>query len=418
VKTNVVEKGKWGRELEVEVPAERIEKELASAYKHFQKRLELPGFRKGKVPLRLIKTRYADAIRSDVINDILPTLVEEATRETGLVPAAPPKISKLDHEPGQELTFTATLDIWPEIEVEHYEGFEVTKSVHEIADEDVEGQLKELQERQATEQLVERPLEKGDVLIADLQKLDDGGLPIIGERFEERYFLIGNEDAPSPEFEEALIGIAAGDERQVKFKYRDDLPNEELAGEEQHFSVSTREVRQRQLPELDDEFAKDVGEQFNSLDDLRQHIGEQMKQRWDYMARQQLRHELTTQLIEKNAFDLPESMVDNYLRTMRQEQQGQGHDHDHDHDVSDEERDQAVRRLKSYLLIEAVRKQAEIEVSDEDLETYLQERATEMGIELADMKRSARLDDMRREVEENKIFDLLIEKAKITEEKV
>jgi len=128
VKTNVVEKGKWGRELEVEVPAERIEKELASAYKHFQKRLELPGFRKGKVPLRLIKTRYADAIRSDVINDILPTLVEEATRETGLVPAAPPKISKLDHEPGQELTFTATLDIWPEIEVEHYEGFEVTKS--------------------------------------------------------------------------------------------------------------------------------------------------------------------------------------------------------------------------------------------------------------------------------------------------
>ncbi|MEC8646609.1 MAG: trigger factor family protein, partial [Candidatus Latescibacterota bacterium] len=113
MKTNVVEKSQWGRELEVEIEAGRIEKEPHRAYRNYQKRVEIPGFRKGKVPLRLIVSRYGASIRSEVISDMLPTFLEEATRDAGLVPAAPPQISKIDHEPGSELTFTATLDIWP-----------------------------------------------------------------------------------------------------------------------------------------------------------------------------------------------------------------------------------------------------------------------------------------------------------------
>jgi len=168
VKTNVVEKGKWERELEVEISAERIETELTSAYRKYQKRLDVPGFRKGKVPLRIIKARFGDSIRGEVISDLLPTFLEEATREADLVPAAPPSISKLEHEPGEALTFTATLDIWPEIEVENYEKLELTKMVHEVADEEIDEQLKDLQNRQASELSVERPLAQGDVLLADL----------------------------------------------------------------------------------------------------------------------------------------------------------------------------------------------------------------------------------------------------------
>jgi len=430
VKINVTEKGQWGREIEVEVEASRVEKELDKALRKYQRQLEIPGFRKGKVPLKVVKSRFGESIRGEVIGDLLPALLEEATREAGLVPAAPPQISKLDHEPGGDLTFTATLDIWPEIEVENYEKLDATRMVHEVADEEITEQLEELRRRQATEQAVERPLEKGDVLIADLQRLDEGAVPVIGERFEERYFLIGDENAPSPEFEEGLVGMSAGQERKVSFAYREDLPNEELAGKTEHFDVTAREVRERSLPELDDEFAKDVGEQFQTMAELREHISNQIQERWSAMAEQRLRSDLVGQLIEKNEFELPESMVENYLKSMKREQQAQGHDHDdhddhdhddHDHDDSehtDEEREQAVRRLKSFLLIEGVRKQAKVEITDEEFEAFAAERAEQGSIKLEDMQRSGRVDDLRRELEEKKVFDLLGEKAKIKEEKV
>ncbi len=422
MKTNVVEKSQWGRELEVEIEADRIEKELNRAYRTYQKRVEIPGFRKGKVPLRLIISRYGASIRSEVISDMLPTFLEEATREAGLVPAAPPQISKLDHEPGAALAFTATLDIWPEIELETYEGLEITRMVHEVTDDEIDSQLSELQNRQAAERAVERPLEKGDVLIADLQRLDEEGAPVEGEKFEERHFLIGDENAPSPEFEEALVGINPGEERKVQFAYREDLPNEELAGKTEHFEVKAREVRERTLPELDDEFAKDLGEQFQTLEDLRNNIKEQVVGRWDYMSKQRERSELVGQLIEKNAFELPDSMVENYLQSMRQQDQNHDHshdhDHDHDHEPSEEERENAVRRLKSYLLTEAVRKKADISVSDEEFEAHLEDRASAAGVKVEDVKRSGRADDLRRELEEDKVFALLGEKAKVTEEKV
>lgn len=416
VKTNITETSQWGRELEVEVEAARVDKELDKALRKYQKRLEIPGFRKGKVPLKIVKSRFGDSIRGEVLGDLLPTLLEEATHEAGLVPAAPPQISKLDHEPGGDLTFTAALDIWPEIEIEQYEKLDATRMVHEVADDEIDAQLEELRQRQATEQAVERPLATGDVLIADLQRLDESGVPIIGEKFEERYFLIGDENAPSPEFEEALVGIGTGEERKVSFAYREDLPNEELAGKTEHFEVTAREVRERNLPELDDEFAKDLGEQFQTLADLRSHISGQIEERWTYMAEQRLRGDLIGQLIEKNEFELPESMVENYLNSMQREQQG--HDHDHDHDHSDEEREQAVRRLKSFLLIEAVRKKAEIAVSDEEFDEFAAERAEQAGVKVEDLKRSGRVDDLRRELEEKKVFDLLGAKANIKEEKV
>ncbi len=422
MKTNVVEKSKWGRELEVVIAADQIEKELNRAYRNYQKRVEIPGFRKGKVPLRLIVSRYGASIRSEVISDMLPTFLEEATREAGLVPAAPPQISKLDHEPGSELTFTATLDIWPEVELETYEGLEITRMVHEVTDDEIDSQLSELQNRQAAEQAVERPLEKGDVLIADLQRLDEEGAPVEGERFEERHFHIGDENAPSPEFEEALVGISASEKRKVQFAYREDFPNEELAGKTEHFEVKAREVRERTLPELDDEFAKDLGEQFETLEDLRNNIREQVAGRWDYMGQQRERSELIGQLIEKNAFELPDSMVENYIQSMRQQDQNQNQSYDQDsnrdQEPSEEERENAVRRLKSYLLTEAVRKKADISVSDEEFEAHLEERANAAGVKVEDVRRNGRADDLRRELEENKVFELLGEKANVTEEKV
>ena len=411
MKTQVTEKGQWARELAVEVEAARIDAAVNKALRRYQKRLEIPGFRKGKVPLRIVEARFGSSIRAEVLRDILPSLLEEATREAGLRPAASPQISQLDHEPGGNLTFTAELDVWPEIKVEHYENLAVTRMVHEVTDEEIGAQLEDLRRNQATERVVERPLANGDVLVADLQRLDDSGLPIIGDKYEKHHILIGDENALSPEFEEALVGMSAGEERKVRFAYRDDLPNEEFAGQIAHFAVSAHEVRERTLPELDDEFAKDLGEQFQTLDDLREHLSEQIQQRWEYMAQQRLRSELIGQLILKNDFELPESMVDNYLDSLEREHAERDRDPSH----SDEEREQATRQLKSYLLLESVREQAEVEVTDEEFAQFAADRAALAGVQPSDLQDA---EGLRRELENQKVFELLIAKAKIREEKV
>ena len=415
MKTQVTEKGQWARELAVEVEAARIDAAVNKALRRYQKRLEIPGFRKGKVPLRIVEARFGSSIRGEVLRDILPSLLEEATREAGLRPAASPQISQLDHEPGGNLTFTAELDVWPEIKVEHYENLAVTRMVHEVTDEEIGAQLEELRRNQATERVVERPLANGDVLVADLQRLDDSGLPIIGDKYEKHHILIGDENALSPELEDALVGMSAGEERKIRFAYRDDLPNEQLAGQTAHFAVSAHEVRERTLPELDDEFAKDLGEQFQTLDDLRQHLSGQLQQRWEYMAQQRLRSELINQLILKNDFELPESLVDNYLDSLEREHADHDRDHDHDPSHSDEERTQATRQLKSYLLLESVREQAEVEVTDAEFAQFAGEHAALAGVQPSDLQDA---EGLRRELENQKVFELLIAKAKIKEEKV
>ena len=418
MKTRVVEISEWGRKLEVEVESDRLDKEFDKAIKQYQKRLELPGFRKGKVPMSIVQSRYGESIRSEVIGRILPELLQEAATAEQLTPVAPPQITEMNHELGSQLTFTAELDIWPDIQLEETEGLQVTRAIHEVTDEEVDTQLKEFQSRQASERSVERALERGDVLIADLQRLDENGEFIKDEKFEERYFIIGDENAPSPEFEEALLGSRSGEQRNVEFSYRDDLPNEEIAGKTERFMVSVREVRERILPDIDDEFAKDIGEQFQSLEDLRSHLKTEISGRWDQMSRQRERTDLISQLIEKNPFDLPDSMVTNYLSNLREQNESQKEGRDQSHVHTEQEKEQAVRSLKSYVISEAVRKKHEIVVTDEEFEKYLAERAEQVGVKLEEIKKNARVNDLRRELEEEKMFSELMKTAEVKEETV
>jgi len=419
LKTKVTEISEWGRKLEVEVAAEKVDKESEKALKQYQRRLELPGFRKGKVPMRIVESRYGGSIRNEVVGRMLPEFLQEAARAEQLTPVAPPQITEMNDEIGSPLTFTAELDVWPDIQLEQTEGLKATRAVHKVTDDEVDTQLREFQSRQASERSVERALEGGDVLIADLQRLDEKGEFVDGEKFEERYFVIGEENAPSPDFEEALLGSVVGEERKVEFSYRDDLPNKELAGKTEHFMVSVREVRERILPNLDDDFAKDIGEQFATLKDLRSHLENEISGRWEQMSQQRERSDLITDLIEKNPFDLPQSMVENYLKTMQERnKEQQGHDRGTDDDLSDQEKEGAVRNLKSYVISEAVRKKYEIAVSDEEFEGYLDERAERLGVKLGELKKNARVDDLRRELEEDKMFGELMKTAEIKEEVV
>ena len=418
VRTNVIEKGQWERELEVEVPAERIDSEVATAFRRYRKRLEIPGFRKGKVPMKVIESRYGPSIRHEVVSRMLPDLVQEAAQSADIVPASTPTITLSDHEPGKPLTFKATMDIWPQIDVENYERLAVSRMTHEVSDEEVDRELEKLRERNATEMSVERPLEKGDVLVADLQGLNEDGVALIGDRYEERYFLIGSDDAPSPEFEEALIGIGPGEERRVDFSYREDLPNKELAGQKRSFNVTVREIRERTLPVLDDEFAKDLGDQFDGLEGLRQYLRRQLQETWDSLARRKERSDLVDGLIRGNPFDLPDRLVESYIERVKEERDADGDGDEDPPEITGEERISVIRSLKTSLLLDGLRKKLNPEVTEEETTEFFERRAQQLGFQAADLKRSPRADDIRRELENEKIFEYLGERAEISEESV
>ena len=418
VRTNVIEKGQWERELEVEVPAERIDSEVATAFRRYRKRLEIPGFRKGKVPMKVIESRYGPSIRHEVVSRMLPDLVQEAAQSADIVPASTPTITLSDHEPGKPLTFKATMDIWPQIDVDNYERLAVSRMTHEVSDEEVDRELEKLRERNATEMSVERPLEKGDVLVADLQGLNEDGVALIGDRYEERYFLIGSDDAPSPEFEEALLGIGPGDERRVDFSYREDLPNKELAGQKRSFNVTAREIRERTLPVLDDEFAKDLGDQFDSLEGLREYLRRQLQETWDSLARRKERSDLVDGLIRGNPFDLPDRLVESYIERMKEERDADGDGDEEPPGITGEERTSVIRSLKTSLLLDGLRKKLNLGVSEEETTEFFERRAQQLGFQAADLKRSPRADDIRRELENEKIFEYLGERAEISEESV
>ena len=422
VRTNVKETGQWERELEVEVSAERIESEVATAFRKYRNRLEIPGFRKGKVPMRVIESRYGPSIRQEAIARMIPDLVDEAALDAGIVPASTPTVTLSDHEPGKPLTFTVAMEIWPQIDVENYERLPVSRMTHEVGDEEVDHELEKLRERNATEMSVERPLEKGDVLVADLQGLNENGVALIGDRYEERYFLIGSDDAPSPEFEDALIGIGPGEERRVDFSYREDLPNRELAGQKRFFNVTAREIRERTLPELDDEFAKDLGDQFDSLEALRDYLRRQLQETWDSLARRRMNSDLVDGLIRGNPFDLPDRLIESSVERMKKERAkeereagGGGKEFP---GTADEERTAVIRSLKISLLLDGLRKKLNLGITEEETDAFFERRARELGSKAADLKRSPRADDIRRELENKKIFEYLGERAEISEEPV
>ena len=417
VTTNLIEKGQWERELEVEVPAERIDSEVATAFRTYRKRLEIPGFRKGKVPMRVIESRYGASIRQDVVARMLPDLVQEAAQAADIVPASTPTITLKEHGPGKPLAFTATMDIWPQIDVETYEGLSVTRMTHEVGNDEVGTELQKLRERNATEMSVERPLEKGDVLVADLQGVTEEGVALVGDRYEERYFLIGSDDAPSPEFEEALLGIRPGEERRVDFSYREDLANKELAGQRRSFNVTAREIRERTLPELDDEFAKDLGDQFDSLEGLRQYLRRQLQETWNSLARRKEHSDLIDGLIRGNPFDLPDRLIESYIERVKEERAAE-RDGDEHPEITGEERCGVIRNLKTSLLLDGLKKKLKLEITEEEEAGFFEKRAQQLGYKAADLKRSPRADDIKRELENQKIFEYLGEHAEIREESV
>ena len=392
------------REVSVEIPADVVSKQEAALVDQYAKEARLPGFRKGKVPASVVRNRFAGEIHNGVMESLVPRYFREAVIQAGHRPVGQPYIYALEAEPGQAIRFKAAFEVLPEFELSSYQDIKVEKPNIKIADEEVETELKRLQERHASFDPMEEDRGAKDGEFAQVAftatpkeaatgQTTEGATPPAGEdatkpvQMDEVLVEIGGANTV-PEFSQNLRGAKPGGEYSFDVTYPQDFHDARLAGKVFTYAVKVNAVKKKTLPELNDNFAKELSQEFESLDQLKERIREGMQHERQHAAEHEAKEKLIEQLLEKHEFSVPRAMVERQI-DLRLERglralaaQGMRTEDMRRMDfrrLRAGQRDAAVKEVKSGLLLEKIAQAENIQVSDEDLEQEVSALAVQMG---------------------------------------
>jgi trigger factor len=366
------------REISVEIPADEVARETEVIIQKYQKVARLPGFRTGHVPASIIKQRFGEEVKSDVVEALVPKYFRREAEKQGLMPVSQPRVTDLHIHDSEPLRFKASFEVMPEIPVEGYKELRADKPEIVVSDEEVEQALDNVREQHATFTSVEgRPLADGDFAQASLD-----GRPKEAQapkdrnpvRMDEVLVEIGGKNT-MPEFSEHLRGASAGEERTFEVNYPQDASDKRLAGKTFSYTVKIHAIKQKSLPELNDEFAKELGE-FTSLDAVKQQIRENMEAEKRHTAEHEAKDKLVAELGKRNEFEVPESLVERQI-DLRLERglralaaQGMKMEDMKKMDLPRlrvAQREQALQDVKSSLLLERIAELEKITVADDEL---------------------------------------------------
>ena len=418
----VTESGTWRRTLEVETPVEAVNERLDAAYRKYSKTLSLPGFRKGKIPLNVVKRHFGQAIQGEVIQELVGEFYQDACESAGIHPVSQAEIEVIEFEEGQPMVFQASVDVRPEITVEAYKGLRVTRPAATIGDDHVQARLRLMQDEHAKERVVERAAEFEDVVFADIAELGEDGDPIPDHGTADQSIrLLGV--GRSLEFSKQLVGISAGEAREVTVAAitaddPDHASDPDHDGKTVQLRVMAKEIRERVLPELTDDWAREVGG-AETLDALKTQILDEMRAHYKLISRQRVEENLINALIEGNPFEIPESMIethlDNVVESYKQEHADRG---EVDEDaIRESSREQVEHGLRRHLLLNAVAAQENIEVTDEDLDKHLEDLSQRHNIEGPRLRqilsRSGQLDQIQSDAKTQKTLEFLLDHANV-----
>jgi trigger factor len=407
------------REISVEIPAEEVTRETEAIIQKYQKMARLPGFRRGHVPASIIRQRFKEDLKSDVVEALVPRYFRKEAEKLGMIPVSQPRVTDLHIHEGEPMRFKASFEILPEINVEGYKELRADHPQIEVKDEEVEEALNNVREQHATFTSIEgRPLADGDFAQASMDgkpKDDESGKPV---HMDEVLIEIGGKNTV-PEFTTNLRGANAGETREFEVSYPDDANDKRLAGKTFIYTVKVNATKQKNLPELNDEFAKELGE-FSSLDQVRKQIRENMLAERKRAAEREAKDKLVTELIRRNDFEVPESLVDRQI-DIRLERglralaaQGMKMEDMKKMDLPRlraGQRDQAVQDVKSSLLLERIAELEGIQVGDEELHREIaalaqQTKQTPEAVR-ARLTQDGGLDRIRNRIRSEKTLDFL-----------
>ena len=421
MKVAVEEMGACKRRLQVEEGPEVVREAWEQAFTRVQREARLPGFRKGKVPRSMIKLHFSDDVRQEVARRLIPDVYKQALAETQLKPVEEPDLQEVKLEEDAPLSFSAVVEIKPAITLGAYSGLAVAHTPKPFAEDEVDEALNQLREQHAEFTAVERAADLGDLVIVDYTLTPEGMEP----RNETGYgFLIGQGQV-MPEMEEAVIGLVSGGTRQTRVRFPDDHRNEALRGKSGEASVTVREVKEKSLPALDDEFAKTVGP-FEALDALREELRKELSARRERENKQALEDATVDVLLAAHEFQVPEALVlrqvGHLIEHARERVRRQGVDPDRlpwDYQkLLEELRPGAEKAVKRTLLLEAIAERENLAPSDADVDAEV-ERLAQASQRPAPavrrmMEERGDLDALRFSLRERRTLDYLIERAQVT----
>ena len=416
------------REITVEIPPDVVTAESESIVQKYQKLARVPGFRKGKVPASIVRQRFADDIKSEVVEALVPRYFREETRKQSLLPVSQPRVTDLHFHEGEPLTFKAAFEILPDFKVAPYDDIRIDKLDTTITDEDVERALTNLRDQHATYTAVEepRPLADGDFAVVGFKgtpkesEQDADSKPV---EVDEVMVEIGGENT-IPEFTENLRGAKADERRTFEVKYADDFSDKRLAGKTMDYEVNVKGIKTRSVPELNDDFAKELGSELNSLEELRNRLRENMTAEKTHEAEHRGKDQIVEELVKRNDFPVPDAMLDQQI-DLRLERglralaaQGMRTEDMKRMDfprLRAGQHDAALREVKASLILEQIAGEEKVEVSDDELDRELDALAVQSKQPLeqvrARLTQDGGLDRIRHRIRNEKTLDFLYRRS-------
>jgi trigger factor len=410
------------RELDLEIPADEVTKKLESVAKEFARVARVPGFRPGKAPVSLIRRRFAEDIKGEVVQSLVPERVEKAVTEQKLTPVSQPQVEKLDFTEGQPLKFRAVFEVLPEFELANYKDLELEMPTMDITDEDVTKTLEEMRERAAAFAPVEgRPAENGDHVQLKIMGTPEGG----GDPIQADSVLchIGAEETMEP-FNTNLRGANTGDLKNFDVAYPADYPDAKLVGKTYHYAVEVLGIKNKKLPELNDEFAKDVSD-ATTLDELKTKVRENLEHQRDHKHKELLREKVIAALIKLHDFPVPESLVqhqmDVRLERVVRSLAAQGVDPRAVNvdwvTLRSRQQERASDDVKAELIVDRIATAENIDVTDEEVNHELEHAASHSGESAAAiharLTKQGTLDRMKAKLRSDKTLDWLAQNSRI-----
>lgn len=423
MQVSVAKQGKLGRKITVEVPENKIIEKQEAKLKKLAKSVKIDGFRKGKVPAKVIKERYGAQALNEVLGDVIQASLFEALSQEKLNPAGMPNITETDYNEGKPLKFVAEFEVYPEISLKPFDKLKVEKLVADVADTDLDSTLESIRAQYKNWNDVERAAKSGDQVDIDFVGSVDN-VEFEGGKAEHFQMELGA-SRMIPGFEDGIIGMKAGDEKTIDVTFPDEYAQAELAGKKAQFVITMHAVQESSLPEVDDAFAEKLGITEGGVDKLKEEVRKNMQRELDAALKNEVKGKVLDALLDKNKLEVPRALIDGEIdRLQKQAEQMYGKHmaldgvQDKSNDVFEKE---AERRVSLGLLMSEIIKQKEIKVDDERVRKMVEEIADayEKPEEVVSMyyNDKQRLANVESLVLEDMIIDSILAEAKISEKK-
>ena len=416
------------KKLTIEVPQEDVTRELDNAYKELKKNAKVKGFRPGKTPRSVLERLYGKDVRADVSSRLIQDSFIEVLKESEMNVVGMPDIDPPELKAGEAFTFIATVEVNPELENYTIDGFQLKKTLYRATDEEVDAQLQMLRNNLARMVPIEedRPVADGDYVVVDYEGLKDGK-PFAETQRTENFSMKIGDGMIHPDIDAGLVGLKAGESTEVSVQFADDYFNEKLAGLAITFLIDLKEIREQHLPEIDDEMAKRLG-QFESLDDLKAKINENLAMGYTKRQEQELNEQVFAALLDQQEFEVPESMVAHELENIVAEAKQKFAYHNtsmeelglDDEQLNTNYRETAVNQVRRHMILGKIISQESLAISDEELESGYQEMADSFNQPVDVIKQfyaqnPERIDVFKHALLEKQAIKLIMDKSSIEE---